>query len=81
MLVSDRIEVCLLTETLLRSDINDNTWVWASPLSTTEFRISTLNRQEGKGGGLALIHNKEIKVKLIKQEVEDPFNSGNGKLT
>ena len=64
MLVSDRIEVCLIKETWLRFDINDVTWMWASSLSTNEFRMSTENGQHGRGGGPAPIHNKEIKVKL-----------------
>ena len=67
MLVSDIIEACLITETCLRSDINDVTWVCASSLHTNEFRMSTVNRQQGRGGGLALLHNKEIKVKWKEQ--------------
>ena len=60
-LVSERIEACLITETLLRSDINDM-WVQTPPLKINKFRMSTVNRQQGGGGGLALIHNKEVKV-------------------
>ena len=62
MLVSNRNEVCLITETWLRSDINDDTWVLTSSLNTNEFRMSTVNRQQGRGCGVALKHNKEIKV-------------------
>ena len=64
MLVSDRIEVCLITETWLRSDINDDTWVWVSSFNTNQFKMSSVNRKQGKTCGFALIHNKEIKVKL-----------------
>ena len=64
ILVSDRIQVCLITETWLRSNISNDTWVWSSSLCTNEFRMSTVNRQQGRGGGLALIHKNEIKVKL-----------------
>ena len=67
MLVSDRIEVCLITETCLTSDNDDDTWVLASSLNTNQFRMTTVNRQKGRGSGLALIHNKEIKVKLKEQ--------------
>ena len=82
MLVSDRIKVCLITWTWLRSYTDDNTWVWASSLNTNHFRISTVNRQQVRGGGLALIHKKEIKVKLKEQEeVDDPSSSENGKPT
>ena len=80
-LVSDRIKVCVITETWLRSDINDNTWVHASPLNTNGFRMSTVNRQQSRGGGLTLMHNKEIKVKLKEREVDDPSNLENGKST
>ena len=67
MLVCDRIEVCLITETWLRSDVNNDTWVRASSLNTNEFRMNTVNREQGRGGGLLLIHNKEIKVILKEQ--------------
>ena len=53
MLVGDRIDVCLITETWLRPDIDDDTWVQASSLNTNQFRMSTVNRQKGRGGGLA----------------------------
>ena len=41
--------------------------IWASSLNMHEFIMSHVNRQQGVGGGLALIHNKEIKVKLKEQ--------------
>ena len=63
MLVSDRIEVCLITETWLRPVIEDDTWVQASSLNTSQIRMSTVNRQNGRKGGLALLYNKEIKSK------------------
>ena len=37
MLVSDRIEVCLIRETWLRPNIDDDTWVQASSLNTNQF--------------------------------------------
>ena len=67
MLVSNRIEVCLIVETSLRPVIEDDTWVQASSLITNKFRMSTVNRQNDRGGGLALVYNKEIKVKLKEQ--------------
>ena len=67
MLVSNRIEVCLITETWLRPVIEDDTWVQALSLNTNQFRMNTVNRQNGRGGGLALVYNKEIKVKLKEQ--------------
>ena len=48
MLVNDRIDVCIITETWLRSDIDDNTWVGASSLKINQFRISTVNRQRAE---------------------------------
>ena len=74
MLVSHRIKVCLITGTWLRSDINDDTWVWASSLSTKKFRMSTLNRQQGSR--LALIHNKEFKIKLKEWGSRGSFKIG-----
>ena len=71
----------IITETWLRSDINDDTWVWASSLNTNEFRMSTVNKQQGRGDRLALIHNKEIKVKLIEQGSRQSFEFGNGRST
>ena len=44
-LVSDRTEVCLITETWLRSNINDDTWIESSPQNTNEFRMRAVNRQ------------------------------------
>ena len=67
MLVSDRIEVCLTTETWLRPDIDDDAWLQASSLNTNQFRMSIINRQKGREGRLALVHKKEIKVKLKEQ--------------
>ena len=62
MLAGDRI-----TGTWLRSNIDGDTWEQPSSLNTCQFRMSTVNRQKGRGGGLALVHNKEIKVKLKEQ--------------
>ena len=45
MLVSDTIEVCLITETWLRSDTDGDTWVQAPSLNINQFIMSTVNRQ------------------------------------
>ena len=38
--------------------------------------MSTVNRQNGRGDGLALVYNKEIKVKLKEQECRQSFEFG-----
>ena len=59
---------------LVRPDINDDTWRQTSSLNTNQCRMSTVNRQKGRGVGLALVHKREIKVKLKDQEVDDHLN-------
>ena len=54
-LVENKIDLCVLTETWLRNTEADQAWLQCLLINNSGFKCFTSNRQDRRGGGLALI--------------------------
>ena len=62
-LIEQDINIMIVTETWLTKD--DTTWLEACDLNKDTYRIQSAHHQNGKGGGLALIHRFTSDAKLV----------------
>ena len=58
-----KLDLCILAETWLTQE--DDSWVSCSDLNITNFRISTSNQINRRGGGLALVHKTALPPKKL----------------
>ena len=67
-LLESKTDLCIVTETWL-SDENekDGAWVSCTYLNKVPFKISTSNRKNHRGGGLALIHKVVLSSNLCQE--------------
>ena len=66
-LISDHNpDFVLVAETWLTNNQSDNIWLEGTCLNKDHLRMLTNNRVGQKGGGIALICNKEYSVKTTK---------------
>ena len=61
-LVENKINLCILTETWLRNTEADQAWLQCSMINNSGFKCFTSNRQDRRGGGLALICRNMYRV-------------------
>ena len=54
-LVENKVDLCILTETWLRNTEADQAWLQCSLINNSGFKCFASNRQDRRGGGLALI--------------------------
>ena len=67
------LDFLVITETWLNS--NHENWKDTTILNRDNFKLSTVDRKKGKGGGLALIHKAQYPVKLISSGHKTSFES------
>lgn len=65
-------DFAVITETWLRSNV-DNVWIDCCQFNTDGYSIVTANRNNRKGGGLALIHKEGYTVKIIESGQKQSF--------
>ena len=58
-IIDENIDISVLTETWLQSE--DQLWIQTRDLNINQFRIQTVNRNNGRGSGLAIVYRKIIK--------------------
>ena len=61
-LVNVKLDLCLITETWL-SD-SDDAWIATSDIMCNGYKLSNVNRNQRRGGGLALAYKNNLNVKL-----------------
>ena len=61
-LVDVKSDLCLITETWL-SD-SDDAWIATSDIMFNGYKLSNINRNQRRGGGLALAYKNNLNVKL-----------------
>ena len=71
--MSNNWDACVLTETWLKDTDKHVTLVNCSSLNTNSYRISTSNRPNRQGGGLALVYKSSLSVKTLEQGVKKSF--------
>ena len=62
-IVQNKTDILLLTETWLTSKETDKIWIDSSDLNKDRNKLTSAIRENGKGGGLALITKKDFKSK------------------
>ena len=55
-LTDNQIHICVTTETWLKNSDTDEIWLEACVLNNKGYELDSVNRNERKGGGIALIH-------------------------
>ena len=70
-LVENKTDICIVTETWLTED--DKVWLDCSDLSKNGYQIYSANRKNRRGGGLAIILNTNIKIKLLEKGEKTSF--------
>ena len=63
-IIENRIEACIVTETWL-SD-GDDIWISSSDFTKNNYNIAVSNRQNRRGGGLALIYKTTQTLQVLK---------------
>ena len=66
-IIENRIEACIVTEPWL-SD-GDNIWISTSDFTKHNYNITVSNRQNRRGGGLALIYKTTQTLQVLKKKV------------
>ena len=64
-LSDNKLDLCILTETWLTQE--DDSWISCSDLNITNFRLSTSNQINRRGGGLALVHKTALSTKKLDE--------------
>ena len=68
----------VVTETWLTNNQSDNVWLEGTCLNKNHLRTLTNNSVGWKGGGIALIYEKEYSVKTTKKATGHHFNIQSG---
>ena len=61
-LVNVKSDLCLITETWLSN--SDDAWIATSDIMCNGYKLSNVNRNQRRGGGLALAYKNNLNVKL-----------------
>ena len=70
-LTAGKIDIAVVTETWLKDD--DSIWLQGLDINKGCYRTYTSNRSMKRGGGLAVISNKNFDVKLISESERQTF--------
>ena len=80
-LTDNQIDICVTTETQLKNNDADEIWLEACVLNNKGCQLDVVNRNERKGGGIALIHQTKIKVKKKIHRKQKSFENCIWKVT
>ena len=71
-----KLDALLITETWLQNTLEDNTWLQTSEFHKDGHEISNINRQDKRGGGIALQYSTKYKIKTVAHTKYSSFESG-----
>ena len=63
----------VVTETWLASDDKHIVWAKVSELNKNNYRLIAVNMNKGRGGGLAIMYNSDLDVKLLSNSERNTF--------
>ena len=69
-------DIAVLTETWLWDSLADKAWLQGYELNNNGYHIDTVNRNNRKGGGIAIVHKESIKVKVVCKGDKGSFEYG-----
>ena len=70
-----KLDALLITETWLQNT-EDDTWLQASEFHKDGHQIPNINRQDKRGGGIALLYSTKYKIKTIEHTKYISFETG-----
>ena len=76
--IAGKIDIAVATKTWLKDD--DRIWLLGSEINKGCYRTCTSNRSVTRGGGLAIIANKNFGVKLISESERQTFQIAKWKI-
>ena len=56
------LDITIITETWLKDTEEDNTWTLSSEFNNDSYQISTKNRRDKRGGGIALVTHRKYAI-------------------
>ena len=57
----ENIDLCVVTETWLSNNVEDDTWVKCSVLNNDNLKLANVNKISRKGGGITLVYSNNLK--------------------
>ena len=78
-IIENRIETCIVIETWL--SVGDGIWISTSDFTKHNYNITVSNRQNRRGGGLALIYKTTQKLQVLKKRYSKILKYAIWKLT
>ena len=64
-MIRNNLDILTLTETWLNDSDEDRAWLQLTDLNQEPYKLFTLNRETGKGGGLAMACRKNFEVTTL----------------
>ena len=61
-----KVDALLITETWLQNTVEDDTWLQAGDFHKDGHEILNINRQDKRGGGIALLYSTKYKIETIE---------------
>ena len=71
-----KIDALLMTETWLQNTVEDDTCLQASEFSKIAMKYLNINRQDKRGGGIALLYSTKYKIKTVAHTKYSSFDGG-----
>ena len=62
----ENIDLCVVTETWLSNNVEDDTWVKCPVLNNDNLKLANVNKISRKGGGIALVYSNNLKVRHLE---------------
>ena len=62
----ENIDLCVVTETWLSNNVEDDTWVKCLVLNNDNLKLANVNKINRKGGGIALVYCNHLKVRHLE---------------
>ena len=70
-----KLDALLITVTWLQNTVEGDTWLQASEFHKDVQEISNINRQDKRGGGIALLYSTKYKIKTVAHTKYSTFES------
>ena len=71
-----KLDALLITKTWLQNIVEDDTWLQASEFHKNGHEISNINRQDNRGGGIALLFFTKYNIKTVTHTKYSSIESG-----
>ena len=77
----DNIDICIVTETWIQNTEEDKAWCEISALNNDNLMLHTVNREEHRGGGLALVSKSSLTISKLEMDKPNSFEAAKWKVS